>query len=77
MNIWTKEKGAVNYVKKMRYQVLTAASMKITVFWDVAPSGGSLPTFQRCLLPPSSRRWNVGKLLSDYMAHHPRRQSSA
>jgi hypothetical protein len=37
-------------------------------------SGRSLPAFQRYLLPPSSERWNVSKLLPDYTALQPRRQ---
>jgi hypothetical protein len=51
-------------------------------------SGRSSPTFQRCLLTPSSgshrpdvggskHLWNVGKLLPDYMAQQPRRQPSS
>jgi hypothetical protein len=38
------------------FEVLAAASMKMAVFWVVAPCsrGRSLPMFQRCLLPPSS-----------------------
>jgi hypothetical protein len=45
----------VNFLFKktivVRFQVLTVASMKMAVFWVVAPSGRSLLTFQRCLLP--------------------------
>jgi hypothetical protein len=47
-------------------------------------SGRILPTFQRCLLPPLSRRSalmmeaaNVSRLLPDNTAQHPRRQSSS
>jgi hypothetical protein len=41
----------------------------MTVFWDIAPcdrpdDGGSM------------HLWNVGKLLPDYTAYYPRRQSS-
>jgi hypothetical protein len=38
------------------FEVLTAASMKLAVLWVVVPCslGRSLPTFQMCLLPPSS-----------------------
>jgi hypothetical protein len=52
-------------------------------------SGRCLPTFQKCLLPPSSGRLrrhhpeggskhlrNVGKFLPDYTAQHPRKQPS-
>jgi hypothetical protein len=31
-----KNKSQENKVAKMRFQLLTAASMKMTVFWDVA-----------------------------------------
>jgi hypothetical protein len=43
---------------KMRSQVLTAASMKMTAFWDTAPYSpvASIPTFRRCELPPLSGR---------------------
>jgi hypothetical protein len=36
--------------------------MKLIVFWDVAPDSlvENLPTFQRCLLPPSSHRPDDG-----------------
>jgi hypothetical protein len=38
-----------------RFQVLTVASKKMVVFWVFKPlSVRRLPTFQRCLLPPSS-----------------------
>jgi hypothetical protein len=42
--------------KMVRFQVLKAASMKMTVFWDVASCSQvrRLPMFQRRLLPPSS-----------------------
>jgi hypothetical protein len=33
-------------LKELRFQVLTAARMKMTVFWDVAPC--SLIEFDRC-----------------------------
>jgi hypothetical protein len=49
---WNKGTVFVN----VTFQVLTMASMKITVFWGIALCRlveiGS--TFQRCLLPPSS-----------------------
>jgi hypothetical protein len=45
------------------FEVLTAASMKIAVFWVVAPCSLHLR--------------NVGKLLPDYTAQQPRRQSSS
>jgi hypothetical protein len=38
----------------LRFQVLTAASMKVAAFWDITLwSRWSRPTFQRCVLPPS------------------------
>lgn len=54
--------------KSKAFQILTAASMKMSVLWDVAPcpeDGGI------------KRPWNVGKLQPEYTAHHPRRQSSS
>jgi hypothetical protein len=49
------------------FQVLTAASVKMTVFWDVAP----------CSLGEVYRRFRGAYclLLPDYTAQHPRRQS--
>jgi hypothetical protein len=51
------------------FEVLTAVSMKIAVFWVVAPcsaiDGGSKDL------------WNVGKLLPDYTVLQPRRQQSS
>jgi hypothetical protein len=49
---------------QIRFQVFTAASMKVAVFWDDRPDDGG-----------SNHLWNVGKLLPDYTAQHPRRQS--
>jgi hypothetical protein len=53
------EKLPSNKAIQVRFLVFTAASMKTAVFWVVARvlSGSSLPTFYRCLLPPSSGRW--------------------
>jgi hypothetical protein len=61
----------------VRFQVLTAASMKMAVLWVVVP----------CTLVEVYRRfrgtcclhhqvWNVGKLLPDYTAQQPRKQPS-
>jgi hypothetical protein len=50
---------AYEHCNLMRFQVLTVTSMKMTVFWDVAPCS-LVETdwmFQRCLLPPLSRWW--------------------
>jgi hypothetical protein len=44
------------------FEVLTAVSMKIAVFWVVAPC---------------KDLWNVGKLLPDYTVLQPRRQQSS
>jgi hypothetical protein len=44
-----------NLLDVVRFQILTAVSMKMTVFWDVVPCGlESLTTFWRYLLPLSS-----------------------
>jgi hypothetical protein len=55
----------------VRFQVLTAASMKMVVFWVVAPC--SL-VMNRPDVGGSKHLWNVGKLLPDYRAQQPRRQ---
>jgi hypothetical protein len=65
------------------FDVLTAATMKIAVFWVVAPCS-LVEVYQRfrgaCCLHhrPNDRGskhiWNVGKLLQDYTALQPRRQ---
>jgi hypothetical protein len=72
-------------VMKVRFQVLTAAGMKVIAFWDVAPCS-LVEVYQRfrgaCWLYRqgydwgSKHLWNVGKLLPDYTAQHPRWQSS-
>jgi hypothetical protein len=45
---------------KVRFQVFTAASMKMTVFWDVAPC--SVLEIDR-RFKDSKHLWNVGQLL--------------
>jgi hypothetical protein len=66
----------------VRSQVLTAASMKMTAFWDIALC--SLVEVDRRFrgaywLHPhiiddggSKRLWNVGQILLEYTAQHPR-----
>jgi hypothetical protein len=59
------------YVELMRFQVLTATSMKMTVFWDVAP----------CSLVATDRRFRGVHCLhhqgDEYKVHHYRRQASS
>jgi hypothetical protein len=55
-----------------RFQVLTAAIMKITAFWDIEPCRPVVDR-DRCLLPPSSGRW-VTALRQE--AHLNRRSAS-
>jgi hypothetical protein len=62
------------------YQVLTAASMKMTVFWVVAPRS-LLEVYWRfrcaCYVHhqgASGHLWNVDKRLPDYTAQQPKRQ---
>jgi hypothetical protein len=70
----------------VRFQVLTAASMKMNAFWDTVPCSlvevyrrfrGAYYLHHR----PDDRRnkhlWKVGKILPDYTARHPRRHSSS
>jgi hypothetical protein len=54
--IFTSWEGGVHISLNVRFQFLTAASMKFRfVFWDVLYN--CRPTFQRYMLPPSSGRW--------------------
>jgi hypothetical protein len=67
-----------NFREPMQFQVLTVASMKITIFWDVALCS-LVEVYQHfrgsyCL---HHHRPVVGKDIPDYMAQHPRRQSSS
>jgi hypothetical protein len=68
-------------VIRVSFQVLTAASMKMTLFWDVAPCSlvEIYRRFRRAYCPrnlPDDRGskhfWNVGQFLRDYAAQHPR-----
>jgi hypothetical protein len=62
----------------VRFQVLTAASMKITVLWDVA-SWSLVEVYQRfrgaCCFHHQDDR--PSHILPDYKAQHPTRQSSS
>jgi hypothetical protein len=74
-------------IEMVRFQVLTAASMKMTVFWVVAPCN-LIDVYRHfrgacCLHHQGSpwwwrqqHLWNDGKFLLDYMAQEPRRQPS-
>jgi hypothetical protein len=57
----------------VRFEVLMAANIKITVFQVVAPCSLS----HRPDDGGSKHLRNVGKLLPDYTAQQPRRQSSS
>jgi hypothetical protein len=66
----------------MRFQVLTAANMNMTVFWDVALCSlvQVYLRFRGAYCPDdggSKRLCNDGKLLPYYTAQPPRRQSSS
>jgi hypothetical protein len=50
-------------------QVLTAASTKMIIFWDVVPCSLT----HRPDDGGSKHLWNVGKFLPDYMAQHSKR----
>jgi hypothetical protein len=71
---------------KARFQVHTVASMRMASLLgcSVVQSGGSLPTFQSCLLPQSPDRrdnggrkclWNVKNLLPDCTTLRPKREA--
>jgi hypothetical protein len=76
--------NAKTNLKMARFQVLTAANMKMTVLWDVKPFS-LVEVYRRlrgayCLQRPdrgSKHLRNIGKLVRDYTAQHPRRQSSS
>jgi hypothetical protein len=59
-----------NDLQCVRFQALTAANMKMAVFWVVAPRSRSDDGGSKDL-------WNVGKFLPDYTAQQPRRQPSS
>jgi hypothetical protein len=74
---WTFWLGCI---KRVKFQVLMAASMNIRAFWDIGP----WPTFQRCLHrihrpddEVSTHLWNVGVLHRDYTAQYSRRLQSS
>jgi hypothetical protein len=70
---------ARNINKCVGFEVLTAVSTKMAVFWVVAPC--SLVEFYQRFRGPddggSKDLWNTGKLLPDYTALQPRRQPSS
>jgi hypothetical protein len=74
--IWKRKKQIkiviVNTIM-VRFKVLTAAGMKMTVFWNFAPC--SLVD-RRPDDRSSNNLKNFGHFLPDYVAQHSRRQSS-
>jgi hypothetical protein len=66
---------------EVKFRVFTAASMKMAVFWVVAPCS-LVEVYWRfrgscCLHHQGTHRSDVGKILPDYMAQQPRRQPSS
>jgi hypothetical protein len=66
----------------MRFQVLTAASMKVADFWDVAPcslveTDCHVRGAYCLLIMEAVSIFVTGQFVGDYMAQHPRRQSSS
>jgi hypothetical protein len=72
----------------LTFQVLTAASMKMRVCWDISVLQYRInwPMFQGCLLSSTSLRshdgsskhlWNFGQLTRDKAAQYPRRLTSS
>jgi hypothetical protein len=57
------------------FEVLTAASVKTVVFWDDAPCSLVNGHTYRPDGGSSKHLWNVGVLVLDYTAQHPRRRS--
>jgi hypothetical protein len=74
--ITEKKEHCHSVQNQARFQVLTAASMKMAVFWDVAPCS-LVEVYRRfrgaCCLHHQGDEWNVCKILPDYTAQHPRR----
>jgi hypothetical protein len=70
-----------NESSHVRFEVLTAVSTKMAVFWVVAPCS-LVEVYQHfrgpcCLHHQGSMDlWNIGKILPHYMALQPRRQPS-
>jgi hypothetical protein len=64
----------------LRFQVLMAMSLKMSVFWDVAPCSlveiDVLDLLTHRPYRGSKHLWNIGQFLPDYTVQHPRRQSS-
>jgi hypothetical protein len=59
----------------VRFQILTAASMKMTASWDAASC-----SLAEVYSPDDGGRkhlWNISKLLLDYTAQQPRGQPSS
>jgi hypothetical protein len=71
-------------INEVKFQVLTAASMNMAVFWVGAPCS-LVEVYLRSIIRATHRPsdggskhlWNVGKPLPDYMAQQPRRQPSS
>jgi hypothetical protein len=75
-------------VLQVSFQVLTATSIKMAVFWDVAPCSlvevcrcfrdiYCLQTAIRALMMDSKNHWNISQYVPDYIAQHPRKQTSS
>jgi hypothetical protein len=89
--IWCYSSVEVQNTKEwVRFKVLTAASIKMAVFWAIAPCS-LVEVYRRvrgacCLRRQcdkcsdnggSKHLWNVSKLLPDYTAQQPTRQPSS
>jgi hypothetical protein len=64
-------------ISAVRFQVLKETSIKMAVFWVVAPCSLVLPPSSAPWRWSSNHLWIVGKLLRDYTTHQPRRQPSS
>jgi hypothetical protein len=74
LKAWYRTLQLSNWLPFVRFQILTAESMKMAVFWGFAP----------CSLVEGYRRfrgpcclWNVSKRLPNYTAQQPKRQPSS
>jgi hypothetical protein len=60
----------INMIFVVRFQVLTAASMKFRVFWDILPCSqvDVVKSLSGVPLPPSSGRWvSLTRMIAGYM----------
>jgi hypothetical protein len=69
------QKNRKTDINLVRFQVLSATSMKMAVFWDAAPcSLVEIDLRYRGAYAFNIRSWKVGQYLPDCMVQHPKRE---